>query len=164
MVPTHQSGRSVPFLWAGTGDASPRPAGARASSDPEATGDPFRVLLVDDEQLIRRMAGGMAARLRIELIAVASAAEAVAVAQTTRLDALVADVLLGAGQDGIELAREMAALQPWMAVILMSGYSADDFTLEGLPADTQFLSKPFSSHSLAACLARARGQSGSTPH
>lgn len=164
MVPDSQSGTHLPPVWTGTGDATPRPAAAPASSDPEATGDLFRVLLVDDEQLIRRMAGGMARRLNIELIAVASAAEAVAVARTTRLDALIADVLLGEGQDGIALAREMAAIQPSMAVVLMSGYAADDFLLEGLPADTQFLNKPFSSHSLAACLARARGHSGSTPH
>ena len=126
-------------LWAGT-EPPPGmpPLGGRALS-PNRAQDSFRVLMVDDEEMIRRLAGGMARRLQIDTF-----------------DVLIADDLLGEGTDGIELARRLALAQPWLSVVLMSGYSASHFELEGLPADTQFLTKPFSSESLAQCLAVIR--------
>lgn len=150
-----------PGLWLGDGDVSPAPRPGASSSDPRPAGDPYRVLVVDDEDLIRRLASGMARRLQVEVLTAATAAEALDLVRTTRVDALVIDVMLGDGIDGIELARQVVAAQPWLAIILMSGYLEDDYALEGLPRDTQFLNKPFSGHGLAQCLARARGQAPS---
>ena len=153
-----------PSFWFGNGDVSTPATPPRTPADPDRSPEPYRVLLVDDEALIRRLASGMAPRLRAEIVTAASADEALAIASAMRIDALVADVLLGDGPDGIELARQIGARQPGIAVILMSGYTADDYALDGLPSDTQFLNKPFSSHSLAHCLARARGQEPSRNH
>ena len=154
----------APSFWLGDGDVTPPASAATAPADPDRSTDRYRVLVVDDEALIRRLASGMAPRLRAEIVTAASADEALAIAGALRIDALVADVLLGDGPDGIELARQIGARQPGIAVILMSGYTADDYALDGLPPDTQFLNKPFSSHSLAQCLARARGQEPSRNH
>jgi len=117
------------------------------------------VLMVDDEDLIRRLAMGMASRLRIDLVAVATAPAALEMARASRLDVLVTDVMLGEGADGIELARQVLALQPWASVVLMSGYSATHFDLDALPRHTQFLTKPFSIDSLMHSLSEARQQS-----
>ena len=116
----------------------------------------FRVLLVDDEELIRRLAMAMSRRLDVDLVAVATAPAAVEMARASRIDVLVADVLLEEGADGIELARQIVALQPWASVILMSGYGQSHFDLHHLPDDTQFLAKPFSLDSLMHCLSEAR--------
>ncbi|MCC7125387.1 MAG: response regulator [Acidobacteria bacterium] len=121
-------------------------------------GDRIRVLMVDDEELIRRLAAGMARRMNVEMVAVGTAAEAVEAVRTQTFDVLVADMLLGEGADGIALARQVAALQPDIHVVLMSGYSASHFDLNGLPGSPQFLDKPFSSESLARCLSLARNR------
>lgn len=120
--------------------------------------------MVDDEELIRRLATGMARRMNVEMTAVGTAFEALQAAQTEQFDVLVADVLLGEGADGIDTARQIAAAQPELAVVLMSGYSASHFDLAGLPPNTQFLTKPFSSESLAHCLTLARERSRNSEH
>lgn len=130
-------------------------------SETKRSGDRYRVVVVDDEDLIRRLASGMAGRLQVEMFTAATAEEALDLLGRTRVDALVIDVMLGDGMDGIELARRVLAVQPWLAIVLMSGYLEDDYAFEGLPPDTQFLSKPFSGRGLAECLARARGQTPS---
>ena len=137
----------------------PSPVMFAETAEPGAPGtgeDSFRVLMVDDEELIRRLATGMASRLGLDLSAVASAPAALDIARACRLDVLVTDVLLGEGADGIDLARQIRGLQPWAAVVLMSGYSASHFDLDGLPGDTQFLTKPFGVDSLMHCLTEAR--------
>ena len=103
----------------------------------------------------------MAGRLQVEMFTAATAEEALDLLGKTRVDALVIDVMLGDGMDGIELARRVLAVQPWLAIVLMSGYLEDDYAFEGLPPDTQFLSKPFSGRGLAERAARARGQTPS---
>ncbi len=140
------------------------PAHAHGPSDPGQAAHSLRVLLLDDEDLIRRLARGMAKRLQVEIITAASAAEALAVARATPLDVLVTDVLLGEDQDGVDVARQIVAAQPGLAVVLMSGHTVDMLELDGLPPETQFLSKPFGTHALAACLARARGRGHEPPH
>ena len=147
----------IPARWMGEGSPSRQPAAPPEAGELPRTGaDGFHVLMVDDEELIRRLAIGMARRLHIDLIAVATAPAALELARASRIDVLVADVLLGEGTDGIELARQLAALQPRLSVVLMSGYSAAHFDLTGLPAHTQFLTKPFSTESFMHCLTAAR--------
>lgn len=117
--------------------------------------------MVDDEELIRRMAMGMARRIHVDLVTVATAAEAIDVARSSDIDILIADVLLGEGLDGIDLARQIGATNPRLSVILMSGYNPSHFELAGLPEGTQFLMKPFNSESLARAIAAARQHAAS---
>jgi DNA-binding NtrC family response regulator len=153
---------AVPERWMGDGPSSMKPPQPAADGTPGAGEHPFRVLMVDDEELIRRLAMGMARRLRVDLVAVATASAAMEMARASRIDVLVSDVLLGKGEDGIELASQVLALQPWASVVLMSGYSAAHFDLRGLPEHTQFLTKPFSSDSLMHCLTAARQRAASS--
>ena len=152
----------IPARWKGDERSSTNPVepvepGARGA--PGASGDSFRVLMVDDEEIIRRLATGMATRLRVDLVAVATATAALEMARVSRVDVLVTDILLGEGADGIALARRVLALQPWASVVLMSGYTSSHFDLDGLPGHTHFLTKPFTIDSLSHCLAEARQQS-----
>ena len=141
-----------------TGEASPPAKQALSGSDrcADSSSDSFRVVMVDDEELIRKLATGMARRIGVDLVAVATAPAALEMARSSHIDVLLADVLLGEGLDGIDLAKEIAALQPTLSVVLMSGYGAGHFDLQGLPATTQFLTKPFSTDSLMHCLTTAR--------
>lgn len=155
--PTPQTALPVPGFFAGDDSARHRPPAddGQASRPRERTGA-FRVLMVDDEELIRRMAAGMARRIQIDLVTVGTAAEAMDVARTSNIDVLIADVLLGEGLDGIDLARQIGAMTPGLSVILMSGYTPSHFEMAGLPEGTQFLMKPFNSDSLARSIALAR--------
>jgi CheY-like chemotaxis protein len=97
----------------------------------------------------------------LDFTAVATASAALAVAGASRIDVLVADVLLGEDTTGIELAKQLVARQPGLSLVLMSGYTADHFDLSGLPEHTQFLTKPFTTDALTHCLAVARNRSAS---
>ena len=153
---------AIPARWMGDGPSSMKPPQPTAGGAPGTGEHTFRVLMVDDEELIRRLAMGMARRLRVDLVAVATASAAMEMARASRIDVLVSDVLLGEGADGIELATQILSLQPWASVVLMSGYSAAHFDLRGLPEHTQFLTKPFSTDSFMHCLTEARQRSSSS--
>jgi CheY-like chemotaxis protein len=56
---------------------------------------------------------------------------------------MVADVVMP-GMDGPELARQVLALRPGLAVLFMSGYTDDEVVRRGLlDAGQPFLQKPF---------------------
>jgi CheY-like chemotaxis protein len=70
-------------------------------------------------------------------------------------DALLSDVALGSGMRGTRLAALAQQRQPRLAVLLMSGYSADLLDGDqGEPLRWELLRKPCSRDALAAALAR----------
>ena len=118
--------------------------------------------MVDDDEMIRRMAVGMARRIRVDMVTAGTADEALELVRSSCIDVLLTDVLLGEGMDGIDLARQIGATHPGLSVILMSGYEPSELDLEGLPEGTQFLVKPFNSQSLAQSITLARQHGAST--
>jgi len=139
----------------------PLPDSGPSSSGPRSTSGSCRVLMVDDEELIRRMAAGMARRIQVDLVTVGTAGEALEVARSTDIHVLITDMVLGEGLDGIALAHQIGAARPDLSLVLMSGYEPSQFDLEGLPAGTQFLMKPFNSDSLSRCITAARQHAAS---
>ena len=108
-----------------------------------------RVLLVDDDDSVRQLVQILLERMGLTVVAVASAAEALA-ALDGELDAVVADAMLGRGDDGAELLAEIRRRvgRP-LALILTSGWTRAD----GPPAPgTVFLRKPFDADELRAAL------------
>ena len=72
------------------------------------------------------------------------------------IDLLLSDVALGAGMRGTALAEAAQRLRPRLAVLLMSGYSAQlPDTRAGAPMQAELLLKPFSREQLLAAIARA---------
>ena len=84
-------------------------------------GRPRRVLIVEDNHDLRRFFARYVARFGGESVAVASGPEALRSFQAGAFDALITDVELGDGMDGIEVARRLLALQPTLNVVMMSG-------------------------------------------
>lgn len=123
--------------------------------EPPATALP-RVLFVEDDADVRRVGAAMIRLLGYRVVETGSVAEARRLAAAEPFDALVADIVLGQGTDGVDLARELVALSPALAVVLVSGYAQTAFDLSTLPPGFQFLPKPLSLTSLGACLSRAR--------
>ncbi|MDO8280833.1 MAG: response regulator [Burkholderiaceae bacterium] len=118
-----------------------------------------QVLVVDDEPGLVELASIWLETLGCEVVAVTSAADALAHLKTTRFDVLFTDVVMPGGMDGIELAREAVKLQPAIGVIVASGYSWRDTSELGIPA--ALLGKPYRKSDLAQALASARQNSKS---
>ncbi len=102
------------------------------------------LLLVEDENLI-------AIALEDELVAAGYAVVtahdgAVALeelrADTTRFQAIITDIRLGAGPDGWAIAHAARELSPTIAVVYMSGDSAAGWAANGVP-ESVMLAKPF---------------------
>jgi CheY-like chemotaxis protein len=104
-----------------------------------------RVLLVEDDELVRGLTSMILRGFGHEVVVTASADEALAaVAQGDEsIDVLFSDVKLGGGMTGVELARQMLKTVPTLRVILTSGDPSWLETLGLPPAQVRLLSKPF---------------------
>ncbi len=108
-------------------------ASAPARRTPEA---PLTVLVVDDHQLFRQ---GLQALLELsdEIRVVGEAAsgeEAVQLARALQPDAVLMDLNLGSGMDGIEATRRIREITPSTEVVVLTTYYTEDYALPALKA------------------------------
>ncbi|MEO6772682.1 MAG: ATP-binding protein [Kofleriaceae bacterium] len=104
------------------------------------------VLLVDDDDVVRRLTERMLRAGGYQVLAAPSGPEAVAIARSAHFDILLTDMVMP-GMSGRELAREIAGIYADVRVVFMSGYNP------GMPIPaSQFLAKPFDRNNLLAIL------------
>ncbi|MFD5462970.1 response regulator [Kitasatospora sp. NPDC127059] len=119
---------------------------------------PVRVLLADDEHLIR---GALAALLSleddIEVVAQAgSGPEALAMAQSHRPDIAVLDLQMP-GKDGIEVATELRRLLPDCRCMIVTGHGRPGYLKRALEVGVRgFLPKTVSAADLAGIIRTVR--------
>jgi len=109
------------------------------------------ILLVEDEEEVRRLAREMLSRQGYKVIEAGSGAEAMRIWQKRRgsIDMLLTDVVMPK-MSGRELADKMRESRPDLKVMYMSGYTDDVIARHGvLDSSTAFLSKPFTSEALS---------------
>ncbi|WP_213947571.1 PAS domain-containing sensor histidine kinase [Luteibacter sp. dw_328] len=124
---------------------------------PTAAGD-GRVLVVDDDINVREVSVALLGALGYTTLEAADAAQALDVlAQRTDIDVVFSDVIMPGETNGLDLARYVRENYPSVAVVLASGYTAQQHGGKGAPSDVELLHKPYSRAVLAAALARARG-------
>jgi PAS domain S-box-containing protein len=143
------------------GDVPTGPAGGPASAAPaQALPSGLKVLLVEDDAEVREVVRGFLTSLQCVVTAAASGEQALlTLGAQGRFEALLSDVALGAGMRGTRLAALAQQRQPGLAVLLMSGYSADLLDGDqGEPLRWELLRKPCSREALAAALARVLAQ------
>jgi two-component system, cell cycle sensor histidine kinase and response regulator CckA len=125
-------------------------AAERTTSRVMARGGEETVLVVEDEEAVRRMAARTLS-LRGYHVLEASDAEQALACETNwgRIDLLVTDVVMpGAG--GRELAAALTSRRPGLRLLYISGYTDDEVTRRGLlEAGAPFLEKPFEAEGLA---------------
>ncbi|MCY1527600.1 Blue-light-activated protein [compost metagenome] len=139
-------------------------AAAPVDEDPieveaEATLAPgLRVMLVEDDAEVRQVVHTFLTTLGCEVATAANAEQALPAmaAEATPFDLLLSDIALGPGMRGTRLAAEAVQRQPRLAVLLMSGFSAEllDADREA-PPGWELLRKPYSRSELARAMARA---------
>ena len=127
--------------------ASPTPATATGES-PDGRGT---VLLVEDEDTLRRIGSRVLERLGFTVLSAASGREALALVEAAKppLDLVVTDLVMP-GMDGGQVASALAALYPGIRVLFVSGYSDEAAGRLGtLGPGRAFLQKPYSIDSIA---------------
>jgi PAS domain S-box-containing protein len=122
------------------------PAVAWSPSEPRAE----RVMVVEDEDLIRHLAEQILLDRGYRVISAASAAEALELVADLAgdLDLLVTDIVMP-GLSGLDLAQRLRRRIPDLRVLFMSGYSDSPLLRAGLAREgAAFLQKPFSADAL----------------
>lgn len=141
----------LPLVGVGAG----QPPDAEASEGLVPVG--LDVLLVEDEPEVLAVADRYLRGFGCQVTAFATAEEALASLGVACPHALLlTDIALGPGLRGTELARQLQARFPALAVLLTSGYSAE--LLQGEGAATlpwELLPKPYTGAELARALRRA---------
>ncbi len=135
-----REGPSAPANVLNPSESGTRPAAARRR----------RVLLVEDEDMVRKVLTRMLAGRGLLVFAAASGAEALALFDASGgepFDLLVTDLMMPDG-GGLAVARALNEKSPGLKVLFVSGYSSAE--TEGWePERYRFLTKPFGSSELA---------------
>jgi CheY-like chemotaxis protein len=119
-------------------------------SDPEGA-RPRRVLLVEDEVVLRMSTADMLERLDCLVTAVSSGEQAIEVlSKGATFDLLVTDLGLP-GMTGEDVAKEVQRRWPRLPVVIATGYGRTGSQVQGV----QFISKPYSSVDLQQALDHA---------
>jgi len=107
------------------------------------------ILVVDDDELVRRVVTELLEDCDFSVIEARSGSEALALVRyKPDLDLVISDVNMPE-MDGLQLIGELRAIRPSLPIILMSGRPYHDRSYP-------FLAKPFTQQSLLACIARAK--------
>jgi excisionase family DNA binding protein len=128
-------------------------------SDIKGTGTArSRILLVDDEESIRKLLSTMLeSSYDVEIAADGGAAIRLLRQPGTHYDLLISDLNMP-DMDGLTLIREAQRLNPTLAAIVITGYSTESSAIEALNLGvTGYLTKPFGTTQVLAAAAKALG-------
>jgi PAS domain S-box-containing protein len=124
------------------------------------------ILLVEDDDAVRALAGGVLRRLGYKLLEAREAQDAFAVARdyAERIDLLLTDVVMP-GENGLVLSRRLNMVRPDMRILLMSGYTDEEILRRGLlDPGTAYLQKPFTPDTLGAKVRVVLDKADDEPH
>jgi PAS domain S-box-containing protein len=114
-----------------------------------------RVLLVEDDDLVRGYSESQLRQLGYVVVAVNDGPSALQALSRNPFDLLFTDVVLPGGLNGRELADEARKLHPQIKVLYTSGYTADAIVHDGrLDPGVNLISKPYRQQDLAFKLRR----------
>jgi DNA-binding NtrC family response regulator len=118
-------------------------------------GPPARILVVDDEKLIRWSVSERLQRGGYEVLTAESGEQALESVAASPPDLVLLDVKLP-GIDGVQALQRALELHPEMAVVMMSAHSTVDVAVEAMKhGAVDFLVKPFPFQALDAAVERA---------
>ena len=114
-----------------------------------------RVLVVDDEEAVRRIAGATLSRAGHEPVLAADAEEALGLLAGQPIDLMITDLEMP-GMNGLELAQRARATYPDLGVLFISGYPDRVLSTASEAVEAiDLLEKPFSPINLLERVARA---------
>lgn len=115
-----------------------------------------KVLLVDDDDLVRTMAVNLLTDLGYEVLEAASGGEALGLlARDEGIDVIFTDVMMPGGIGGGELAEQARQIRPDIKILFTSGYFQEALVRKGsIAANTHLLVKPYRRRDLAKALGK----------
>ncbi|MFZ5788618.1 MAG: PAS domain S-box protein [Acidobacteriota bacterium] len=136
------------------GQAEPTAAEPAIAPTPAPSGDGVRVLLIEDETVLRDGLAEVLGALGYDVVAVGSGEEAAALPAEPAFDVVLADLSLpGAG--GQTVTARLSRRWPALRVVLMSGYPEGTLAAADMSRISGYLEKPFGMDTLAATLRSA---------
>lgn len=119
-----------------------------------------RILVVDDEPVVRRFACRVLEDAGYRIAAAADGAEALQVVgrRSAKFDAVVSDIVMPR-LNGVELLQALSVSHPELPIILMSGYATERLAERGIAAPCSVLNKPFAPERLLAEVRRCLDRS-----
>lgn len=124
---------------------------AAPNKEGERSREETRVLVVDDDKLVRRFMSDSLRSLKYRVVDAEGGAQALATMERERFDLLLVDFAMP-GMNGAEVARAAQERQPGIKVLMVSGY-ADSATIEAALGSARHLRKPFDLAELGAAVA-----------
>lgn len=114
----------------------------------------LRILVLDDDADLGAVIGETLELLGATVAVCTAAEQASGVIERQDFDVLLSDVVMP-GQDGVELARQLRAAQPGLAIVLMSGVAVQARMAAGA-LGLEVLQKPLSAEDLVRAIIAAR--------
>jgi PAS domain S-box-containing protein len=136
------------YLPAAAGEATDRPEAEPLTARP---GRGQRVLVVEDEEGVRRISERILRGHGYEVLAASGPEEALSLASSNEIDLVLTDVVMP-GMSGALLVQQLRESRKRIPAIFMSGYTDRP---GALPGDAAFISKPFSRQQLLENVAQA---------
>ena len=118
--------------------------------------EPMPLLLIDDEEGIRKVLGLTLADAGWKVRTASSAEEALALFRQESFPIVLTDIKMP-GMDGLQLLKTLKEAQPETEVVLMTGHGDLGLAIQGIKLDAaDFVTKPIDDDALDIALARAR--------
>ncbi|HYK00805.1 MAG TPA: response regulator, partial [Thermoanaerobaculia bacterium] len=118
----------------------------------------MRILIVDDEEVLRDVLDVMLRREGFECLSAASGEEALNVLETEEVDLVVLDVMLP-GISGIDTLRAIRISNPTLPVIVITAFSSIDGAIEAMKQGAfHYIPKPFKNEEVILTVNKALEQ------
>jgi excisionase family DNA binding protein len=118
---------------------------------------PARLLVVDDEQIVRDLLAATLTSTGYEVDSATDGSRAIEMLNSGSYDLLITDVRMP-GIDGLTVVREARRLSSTMAIVIITGASSEAIAIEAINLGVNgYLTKPFGVERVLAVVARALG-------
>ncbi|MFI5008258.1 MAG: sigma-54-dependent transcriptional regulator, partial [Solirubrobacterales bacterium] len=126
-----------------------------SASRAEAVRPALRLLVVDDETIVRDSLGAWFRQEGHQVATAESAKEALRLCAERGFDIALVDIRMP-GLDGLELQARLAAADPELTIVLMTAYASVDTAVRAMKAGAyDYIVKPFDPDDLSLLVKRA---------
>ncbi len=120
---------------------------------------PYRILVVEDEQLMRSIIAQLLRSEGHEVLEAHAADAALRIFEKEKIDLAILDVNLGQGGSGLDLLGKIRDLDPEVMGIILTAYASVESAVDALRKGAyDYLTKPFANDHLKAVVRNALGQ------
>src|SRR5258708_15340 len=126
---------------------------------PSVERGPYRILVVEDEQLMRSIIVQLLRSEGYEVLEANAAAGALGIFEGEKIDLAILAVTVSGGGGGLDLRGRMRALDPELRGIIVTAYASIESAVEALRKGAyDYITKPFANDHLKAVVRNALSQ------